>query len=93
MLTKNLDGGVNRKDFWSTRPVSRKRGTPFKFTDIMLSSKFEKIQSSLVFTDQDAPTYKDRFWEVRQILKAFNDNMKEVFMSGWMTCLYESMSI
>ena len=39
------------------------------------------------------PTFCDRFHEARQIIKAWNDNMAEVFLPSWISCLDESISI
>ena len=39
------------------------------------------------------PSYKDNFHEVRQMVEAWNENMMEVFVAGWVSCLDESMSI
>ena len=38
------------------------------------------------------PTYVDKIFEVRELLQAFNQKMKQIFNSGWIVCLDESMS-
>ena len=58
----------------------------------MSRNRFETILKSLTFTNDSPPPFKDPFWQIRNLQKAWNDNMAEVFRSGWITCLDESMS-
>ena len=59
----------------------------------MTRRRFDKILRSIRYSKKDTPPpYKDRFWEVRDLLKAWNDNMCAVFSLGWVSCLDESMS-
>ena len=51
------------------------------------------ITNALQFTDKTAPTFEDKFWEVRQMIGGWNKNMTNMFHSSWVTCLDESMSI
>ena len=85
--------GFNRRSFWSSKDVSREEGAPYRFNDWMTRSRFEEILSSIQYTDKEPPTYRDRFWEVRQMLKSWNDNMIQNFNPSWVSCLDESMSI
>ena len=50
-------------------------------------------QSLASHADWQAPAFRDPFWEIRQLVSEWNDNMKEVFSPGWACCLDESMSI
>eukprot|EP00957_Ditylum_brightwellii_P102193 7790086-Ditylum_brightwellii.AAC.1 len=59
----------------------------------MSGTRFEEILSGLSFTDLKRPSYKDRFWEVQQMVQAWNNHMKENFYPSWISCLDESMSI
>ena len=93
VITPSLPGNINRIEFWSLKPVSRKRGAPFRLNDLMSKNRFKEIISNLTYTDQDPPPYKDLFWEVRQMISAWNANMKERFTAAWVVCLDESMSI
>jgi hypothetical protein len=38
------------------------------------------------------PTYCDRFFEIRKLVDAWNENMVVNFSPGWISCLDESMS-
>lgn len=67
------------------------RETPFRFNDIMSRDRFEEITQNLMYTNKEPPLYKDQFWEIRDIVQAWNDNMAEQFQAGWITVLDESM--
>lgn len=68
-------------------------GAPYRFNHIMSWHTFDQILSGLRFTTKELPTYEDHFWEVRALIKAWNTNMDEEFIAGWLNCLDESMSI
>ena len=36
---------------------------------------------------------EDRFWQIRQLVQAWKDNMRDRFMPSWISCLDESMSV
>ena len=93
VITRASPGNLNRRDFWSKYPVNREKGAPFRLNDLMSSNRFEEIIQALSYTSNDPPSYVDRIWEVREMIKAWNDNMAAVFTCGWITCLDESMSI
>ena len=85
--------GFERRKFWADgENESGSRMPPYCYNGIMPRDRFESILTNLVYTKKDPPTYKDRFWEVREMLAAWNTNMANEFRAGWMTCLDESMS-
>ena len=84
--------GPTRRDYWSVRPVDEFDGAPFRFGKYMSRNRFEALLRSLRYTADDPPPYVDKFFEVRAMLKAFNEHMAAVFIPGWITCLDESMS-
>ena len=55
--------------------------------------RFEKILTQLKYTDEDPPHYVDRFFHVRKLLEAWNSNISTNFISGWISCFYESIMI
>ena len=59
----------------------------------MSSNRFEEIIKHLTFTNIEPPSFTDKFWEIRQMVKVWNTNMRDVFIPGWITCLDESMSV
>ena len=60
---------------------------------MLLKSRFDDILKYLSFTTLKPPAFKDKFWQVRQMMKEWNENMTRTFSPGWVCCLDESMSI
>ena len=85
--------GFSRRDYWSGAPVTLTAGAPFRLNEFMPRNRFEQIMEALTFTDVEPPSYVDKFWEVRQMIDLWNNNMEEVFCPSWVVCLDESMSI
>ena len=71
---------------------SSRFGCPIRFSRLMSSRRFEAINQALSFTMAQPPEQPDRFWRVREMLAAWNDNMFQVFLPGIFTCIDESMS-
>jgi hypothetical protein len=84
--------GFRRSDYWSSKPISMYEGAPYRFIEYMTLKRFEAILLALTYTNKTSPTYKDRFWEVRQVISEWNRNMAEIFTPSWVSCLDESMS-
>ena len=84
--------GFARREVFSIFPTNDRCGAPYRFNQYMTRSRFESILQSLTYTDSTPPPYLDRFWEVRQMIAAWNANMDKVFKSAWVCCLDESMS-
>ena len=55
----------------------------------MSKRRFRAITRELRYTNANPPPFPDKFWEVRQLIKAFNDRMMGVFNSG---CAFVLMS-
>ena len=84
--------GFPRRDFFSKYPVNVMHGAPYRVNQWMSRNRFEAILNALSYSEPNPPPYKDRFWQVRTLIKAWNDNMASIFRCGWITCLDESMS-
>ena len=84
--------GYRRSEYWSSKEINLYEGAPYRFNEFMALKRFEAILLALSYTDDNPPAYKDRFWEVRQIITAWNTNMTEIFTPSWVSCLDESMS-
>ena len=82
----------DRREFWSSKAIEAFEGTPYRFNAFMSRPRFEAILAALQFTDRKPPSYKDRFWEVRQMIDEWNSNMRFKFSPSWISCLDESMS-
>ena len=59
----------------------------------MSSNHFKDIIRNLTYTNLQPPAFKDKFWEIQQMVEEWNKLMREVFIPGWINCLDESMSI
>jgi len=73
---------MSRGDFWSKSHPDRKKRAPFRLNDLISGRRFEDITKALSYASEKASTYKDRFWEVIQMITEWNRNMQEIFASG-----------
>ena len=90
----SVGSGFTRSDYWTTAEFDEEDNPcPYNFRKYMSKKRFEQILSALTFTDVQKPAYVDKFWQVRQMVKQWNQNMANVFLAGWILCLDESMSI
>ena len=67
-------------------------GAPMRLGTFMSRKLFAAILKALVITARQPPAFSDHFWEVREIIEAWNANMTEQFTPSWVSCLDESMS-
>ena len=84
--------GPDCSDFWSIGEVDCFVGAPMHLGHLMSRKQFEAILKVLSYTSHQRPAFQDRFWEVHQMLDAWNTNMMEQFTLSWVNCLDESMS-
>ncbi len=70
-----------------------KTSRPYNFKGYMARKRFTAILRYLDFTNVERPAFVDKIWQVRQMIKAWNDHMAAIFLAGWVICLDESMSI
>jgi hypothetical protein len=87
--------GHDRRSFWATNSSDdpRFKGAPFTLNDLMSRTRFEEILQVTTYYDLPYPAFKDAFHPIRQLIKAWNDNMLLIFISAWIVCLDESMSL
>jgi Transposase IS4 len=83
--------GPSRHDYWRNAKIDMFSGAPYRFNHLIKRSRFDSILSALTLTDNTPPLYVDRFFQVRQLIAAWNDNMFANFSPGWISCLDESM--
>jgi Transposase IS4 len=84
--------GPDRRQFFASEDVNVFTGAPFRVRAFMSRNRFEDILYSLEYTLRDPPTtYNDRFFYVRDLIDAWNKNMHDCFLPGWVSCLDESM--
>ena len=85
--------GPSRRDYWKNSQIDMFDGAPFRLTEYMSRNRFEDILASLAFTNNIPPAYVDKFFHVRDIIDAWNENISENFVPGWVSCLDESMMV
>ena len=84
--------GTDHRSFWSTCDHDIFQGCFFTLSNYMTCTHFENILNNLTYTNKDPPEYKDRFWEVCDMLACWNKIMAKMFLPSWMNCIDESMS-
>eukprot|EP00977_Amphora_coffeiformis_P000513 scaffold130_cov151-Amphora_coffeaeformis.AAC.2 len=82
----------NRRDFWANTIPSQFEGAPFRLGMYMARDRYEAIMKTLMYTDKQSPAYQDKFWEIREIVAAWNAHVGSTFKPSWVSCLDESMS-
>jgi hypothetical protein len=86
--------GFSRRDFFSSRDYHETDAPcPYRLSKFMSLRRFELILEHLRLSFPNPPTYRDKFWEVREIIQAWRSNMSAFFRPSWIVCLDESMSI
>lgn len=85
-----LHPGYKTEDFFSKEPRTMYWHPPY-LGDTMSGNRFRAIHSCLTLTQETPPTYRDRFFWVRPLIKAFNDETKDAFNVGWLVVVDESM--
>ena len=84
--------GPDHLEFWSMGEVDFFIGVPLRLGSFMSRKRFEAILKALPITATQPPAFMDHFWEVQEIIEAWNANMTEQFTPSWVRCLEESMS-
>ena len=88
-----FDGITDRRLWWSSEPVSKFSGAPFRLNEYISGQRFEDIVGALRYTNREAPTdFVDRFHPIRQLSKAWNKHYAEEYLPEWLNCLDESMN-
>ena len=78
-------------EFWSMGEVDCFVGAPMRLGTLMSRKWLEAILKALAITASQPPAFSDRFWDVREIIEAWNA-MTEQFTPSWVSCLDDSMS-
>jgi hypothetical protein len=95
LLISTLQGWTS-DEYWYYDPFPKPQEDgpcPYNFKLVMAKRRFLSITRCLVFTDIPPPLYRDKFWQVRQMIKVWNENMANNFLAAWVICLNKSMSI
>jgi hypothetical protein len=84
--------GPSRDEFFPNQPVDEYSEAPFRLSHYMSRRRFGRIPHVLRFPRSNPPAYIGHFWEVQELIVAWNENMAKKFIPGWVSCLDESMS-
>ena len=91
VLMSMVDGS-DHQSFWSSKEVNIYEGAPFLLMQFMSQNCFEEILRAMSYTDKSAPELSDKFWEVRDLISAWNANIKVESLPSWINAIDESMS-
>ena len=67
-------------------------GAPFRLQQYMSRTHFEAILSAIKYTKENPPAFVDCFWEVRELIDAWNESMLKNFSPSWINTIDESIS-
>ena len=65
----------------------------FSFNRYMSRRRYLAIMLALRFTLSPPPTFRDKFWQIQDMIFAWNEHMRTISSTGWTICLDESMPI
>ena len=85
LLMSTVAYGGDCRGYFSQDPISPWKGAPWRLGAFMTGWKFERITSSLRLINVPPPSYRDKLHEVRAIIKAWNEHMKDCFIPGWVS--------
>ncbi len=90
--------GWSVDDFWYTnkiQPDQEKDPCPYNFHMYISKRCFlvSCIHSLPFIHARPSTMFANKFWEVCDMIKGFNDHMASISIAAWVVCLDESMSI
>ena len=91
VLMSTVDG-TDHWLFWSSKDVNIYKGALFRLMQFMSWNRFEEILGAMSYMDKSAPELLDKFWEVRDLISAWNANMEVEFLPSWTNAIDESLS-
>jgi hypothetical protein len=65
----------------------------FTFNRYMSRRRILAITSALQFTLKQPPSFRDKFWQIWDLILAWNKHMRTIFSALWALCLDKSISI
>jgi hypothetical protein len=88
-----FNGIPDREMWWSTTPISKFEGAPFRLNEYISRNRFLEITYHIRYTSKEEPLFfVDKFHEVREMLEAFNEHYARNYRPSWMNCIDESMN-
>ena len=62
-------------------------GSGIHHTELMSRNHFEAILTDFSYVDHDLPVLLNCFWEVQQLIDAWNQNMADNFLPSWINVI------
>ena len=78
--------GPEHQEFWSLGEIDWFAGALMRLGIYVSRKRFDVILKALSITSHDPPAFRDCFWEICEILKAWNENVMEQFTPSWVSC-------
>ena len=63
------------------------------FNVFVTGNLFKNIIAALSFTDLRPQYFNDKFFKIPQMIVAWNNHLKYLFITSWVCCLNDSISI
>ena len=83
-LLMSTCSGWNVDEFWNYDTIPREQEEdpcPYNFRDLMGKKRFHVIGRNLTFTDVPPPNFVNKFWQIRQMIRAWNEHMATIFLA------------
>ena len=65
-------------------PFDQEENTcPYRLREFMSKRCFNEITCEFRFNNTNPPPYGDKFWKIRQMVKAWNDHTTSIFLASW----------
>jgi len=94
LLMSMLASKCSHRSYWNESiQLNEFYGTSWRLNRFMSCFFIKKILRALTYTDQQFFVYQNKFNNVRQMISAWNEHIRNVFISSWVSCLNESISI
>ena len=84
--------GLDHATFWALLEINHFQGVLWRLTNLMSQNWLNAILCAIFYTNHDKLAYRDKFWEVQQMVDEWNKNMAEQFTPSSASCLDESMN-
>ena len=75
--------GFSQRQFFSAAEFDKEfNPCPYRHTKFMAARRVELIDQHICFTDVQPPAFVDKFGEIRQMFRAWVENMRSFFIAS-----------
>ena len=79
LLMSIIGSGFGKIEYWSHTLPCAENSVSFSFNEWMSKNWSKGIQNILQYTNKNPPTYKDKFYSIRNLIKLQNENIEKIF--------------